>query len=109
MNQQRISQLLQMMAEDPCDPFCKYALALEYSSDNQFHDKAEEVLVQLMESHPDYLPLYYQLSNIWIKAGKHQEAKALIGKGRKLAKDLHNHHAFNELGGLLEAMEEGAE
>lgn len=97
-----------MVAEDPNDPFCRYALALEYSSDNQFHGKAEELLVHLMESHPDYLPLYYQLSNIWIKAGKHREAKELIGKGRDLARRLHNHHTFNELGGLLEAMEEDA-
>lgn len=106
MNMARVEQLLEMIKLEPFDPFCRYALALEYASDIQFVDKAIEELVSLRQLKPDYLPLYFQLAMLLQKSGRMKEAVNVAQVGAELAHFQQNRHAFSELNGLLEEMDD---
>lgn len=95
-----------MIKEDPEDPFCHYALALEYGSDIQHLNKAIDQLLFLRRKRPDYLPLYYQLSVFLRKTGKTGAAIDVAKSGAELALDQQNRHTYRELSGLMEELEE---
>jgi tetratricopeptide (TPR) repeat protein len=105
MNTERIESLLQLRVEDPSDPFYVYALALEYASDSQHVERAVELLKELQISHPDYLPLYYQLGSLLKNTGKSDEALEIVRTGMNLALDQKNQHAFRELDFLRDDLE----
>jgi tetratricopeptide (TPR) repeat protein len=105
MNTARIDSLLQLLNDDPMDPFIKYALALEYATDFQYVDKAIDLLQQLRASHPDYLPLYYQLGMLLKNTGKSGHALTIVEKGMELALDQQKPHVFRELDFLKEDLE----
>ena len=103
MKSERIKMLEQFVVEDPTDPFNHYALALELAkSDKQ---KAKEVLSQLIVSHPDYVPAYYQAALLYIELALNEEATILVEKGIAQAKKQNNLKAANELRSLLDEME----
>ncbi len=67
------------MAEDPTDPFNRYALALELAkSDKQ---KAKEVFDQLILFNPDYVPAYYQAALLYIELSLDEEATKIVEAG----------------------------
>jgi tetratricopeptide (TPR) repeat protein len=105
MNTARIDSLLQLIQDDPSDPFLKYALALEYSTDIQYVDKAIQLLKQLRVSDPDYLPLYYQLGTLLKNAGETREALQIVELGMQMALDQQKPHVFRELDFLKEDLE----
>lgn len=105
MNTERIDSLLQLIQDDPSDPFLKYALALEYATDIQYVDKAIDLLKQLRASHPDYLPLYYQLGTLLKNVGELKEALKIVQQGMQLALDQQKPHVFRELDFLKEDLE----
>lgn len=95
-----------MIIEDPTDPFCQYALALEYASDSQYFEEAIDLLNALRRKSPDYLPLYYQLAVLLHKTGKTESAINIAKLGAELALDQQNRHTFREISGFLEELEE---
>lgn len=105
MNTARIDSLLQLLNDDPLDPFLKYALALEYAADIQYVDKAIELLHQIRVSHPDYLPLYYQLGTLLKNKGESVDALKIVEQGMQLALDQQKPHVFRELDFLKEDLE----
>ncbi|MBL0098032.1 MAG: hypothetical protein IPP46_17205 [Bacteroidetes bacterium] len=105
MNPKRVQQILAMMAEDPGDPFCKYALALEYGSDESMKDKALELLKELILQHPAYLPSYYQLALHLRAKGEIAASGKVVQAGMQLANAQNNKHTFAELEFLLEELE----
>lgn len=105
MNTERIDSLLQLIQDDPSDPFLKYALALEYATDIQYVAKAIDLLKQLRASHPDYLPLYYQLGTLLKNVGELKEALKIVQQGMQLALDQQKPHVFRELDILKEDLE----
>ena len=105
MNTERVGYLLQMIREEPRDPFLKYGLALEYSTDYQTLDKAIDVMASLRKEHPEYLPLYYQLAVWFKKRGDENKAIEVAKAGKELALKQGNRHTFSELEGLLEDLE----
>jgi len=103
MNSERIKMLEQFVAEDPADPFNRYALALEVQkSDRQ---KAKEIFDQLILSDPDYLPTYYMAALLYFELGLPVEATKIINHGIVQAKDQKNLKAARELKGLLDENE----
>ncbi|MBS1508987.1 MAG: tetratricopeptide repeat protein [Bacteroidetes bacterium] len=103
MNSERIKMLEQFVAEDPTDPFNRYALALELAKSDQA--KAKEIFDQLMASNPDYVPAYYQASLIYIDLSLNKEAAAVIEAGIAQAQKQNNLKAVNELRSLLDEMD----
>lgn len=106
MNPERALQLKKMMEEDPNDPFCQYALALEYATDEAMRPKALELLKSLVANHSSYLPSYYQLVNLLKIDGEPAEAKKIAKAGLVLAEQQQNRHAHAEISYLLEDLEE---
>ena len=91
----RIQQLQEFINEDPSDPFNIYALALEYQkSDLQ---KAIETFNQLLSSHPDYVPTYYQLGKIYQDLSQDKKALSVFETGIVKAGNQHNSKALHEL------------
>lgn len=100
MNSQRIEMLKKMVLEDPQDPFYPYAMALEYIHTNR--PEALSLLISVMQSHPDYLPPYYQAGLLSIESGKEEEGKAILEKGIAVAQKQNDRKTLNELRSLLD-------
>ncbi len=100
MNSERIKLLEQFVAEDPTDPFNRYALALELTKFDKL--KAKNIFDQLILANPDYVPAYYQAALLYIEFSLNEEAIPLITNGIAQAKRQNNLKAANELSSLLD-------
>lgn len=105
MNQERIQQLKELLAEDPLDSFCLYGLALEYASHPDSLPLAIETLELLKQSDPNYLPMYYQLGLLYAQQQQKEQAKETLQEGLRLAEKLGNKHTYTELEFLLDDIE----
>lgn len=91
----RIQQLEGFVNEDPTDPFNLYALALEHSkSDGR---KAIDIFNQLLKSHPDYIPTYYQLGKLYIDCSENEKALGVFDLGIKITADKKDYKSQREL------------
>lgn len=81
----RIELMQEMLTKDPNDPFLNYALALEYKA-REAHTEALQRLQQLAQTHPEYLPTYYQWGQLLSDLGQTDEAIAVYKTGKALAK-----------------------
>lgn len=79
MNPDRLKLLLEYYHDDQNDPFNIYALATEYRD----HDPEESLkyFEILIEKHPDYVPTYYHLANLYIELEMDEKAKAIFENG----------------------------
>lgn len=91
----RIEQLKQFIAEDPADPFPRYALALEYLHHDT--EQARQCFRELRSQFPDYLPGYYPAAHLAIDLGDTEEAERLFQSGLALAKLQHDRKTEGEL------------
>ena len=91
----RIEQLKQFIAEDPSDPFPRYALALEYLHNNGH--RAREIFRELLTTFPDYLPTYYPAAQLFAEGGNDAEAGRLYEEGIALACKLGDQKTEKEL------------
>jgi predicted Zn-dependent protease len=82
----RIEQLKKFIAEDPTDPFPRYALALEYLRNDAV--MAREVFRDLLTKFPHYLPTYYPAAQASAEAGDDSEAARIYKDGITLASKL---------------------
>ena len=103
MNSERIKMLEQFVAEDPTDPFNRYALALELAKSDKL--KAKEIFDQLILSNPDYVPAFYQAALLYLELMLNEEVTKIIENGILQAKKQNNQKAASELRGLLDEME----
>lgn len=80
----RIELLKQFIAEDPADPFPRYALALEYL--HQQPELALKGFEDLLRQFPEYLPGYYPAAHLLIDLGKSEEAERIFQSGIELSR-----------------------
>lgn len=73
MSMDRMWQLQAMLAEEPGDPFLRYAIALERRREGAMEAAAMD-LEALLKDHPDHVPSYYQLAVIQVEQGRTAEA-----------------------------------
>jgi Tfp pilus assembly protein PilF len=100
----RIDQLIQFIKDDPEDPFNHYALALEYCKTNE--RRALEIFEQLLKSHPQYIPVYYQLAGLYSRFGEMDKAVQTFRDGIVIARQQGDHKTVRELdAGLLELLD----
>lgn len=95
MNENRIQILEKYIAEEPENPFNRYALAMEYYE--LLPDKSLELLASLIEDHSNYLPSYYKLAHLLWEAEEYDRAKVLFEQGIALAKEQKDEKAEKEL------------
>lgn len=98
MNQNRLSTLLEMSAQDPEDCFVLYAIAKEYENLNSL-DQALTYYLSIKEKDPSYIGVYYHLAKLYESLGRQEDAIQTYEDGIVVAKKLSDFHALAELNG----------
>jgi cytochrome c-type biogenesis protein CcmH/NrfG len=93
-------QLEALLLDDPHDPFLRYALAMEHESEG---DTAGAIvqLEKLLKENPEYVPGFLQVGQLLIKADRLDEAKEQLRMGMQTAFKQADHHAYQEMEGIL--------
>lgn len=89
-----------MLQSQPHDPFLWYALALEHQKEENF-SAAVEIFEKLVQSHPHYLPTFYQLGKAYEVMGEQEKAVDAFLDGKRLAKKNGDLKAAGELSEAL--------
>ena len=105
MSSDRISQLRALLAEEPKDPFLRYAIALERKRAGEMEDAAAD-LEQLLHEDPAYIACYYQLALILADLGRTGEAIQVCEAGSMQCLVAGDRKARAELLALKEGLEE---
>lgn len=100
MNNDRIKQLMQFIADDPADPFNIYCLANEYKHYDP--EKALGYYESLLKDHPKYLPTYYHIAELYLDKDEIELAEKVIDDGIELAGVQNDRLALRELRNLLD-------
>jgi len=96
MENSRIDSLRQMLEADPQDSFARYALGLEYMSQNLL-EEAKNTFEELRTLDPNYQATYYQLGKIYETLGDEQTAKKVYEKGIYVSASQSDFHTKSEL------------
>ena len=99
----RLEQLREFYQEDPDDPLNLYLLALEYR--NSDTEQSVKLFMELIATHPSYLPAYYTAAEILYSFDRLDDAYELVAKGIDLARRTGDHKALSELQNLKSEME----
>lgn len=73
MSTDRLQQLRAMLAEEPGDPFLRYAIALELKREGEM-EAAINDLEALLKDDPKHIPSYYQLALMLADLGRTNDA-----------------------------------
>jgi len=94
----RLSQLKELLLENPNDSFVRFALAKEYEKMGD-ETRAFTYYQELLEKDPDYLGLYYHLGKWYERANDAAQAIQTYSKGMEVARQQGDQHALSELAG----------
>ncbi|NJM93401.1 MAG: tetratricopeptide repeat protein [Cytophagales bacterium] len=86
---------MELLQEDPDDPFVNYCLAQEYTVGDEH--QAQRYYETLLREHPGYLPTYYHAAHFFMKLGEEARVKALFEEGIRQAQAQNDWHALAEL------------
>lgn len=92
-------QIEALLAEEPGDPFLRYALAMEYVSAGEQAVAADLLLAMTAET--SYVPAFLQAGQVLIRLNRVGEARDVLRKGTSMAQQQGNTHAEGEMTGLL--------
>ena len=101
----RIEKLLEYMETADKDSFLQHALALEYIKIGE-DEKARTLFNELLLREPTYVGSYYHLGKLLERVGDFDKAIRIYKRGMEEAKKAGDNHAYNELQGALEEIEE---
>lgn len=91
----RLKQVLNLLEQEPNDPFLIYAAAIEYR--NFDTKKAIAYFEILLKEHPQYLPTYYHAASLYADLEQIEQAKETYEKGVELAEATDEKMALREL------------
>ena len=101
----RLSQLEELLKEDPNDSFLQYGIALEYAKKGELPEAISRI-EKLLSQNPDYLGAYYQLGQYYEAEENNEEAIDTYKRGIILAQKLKNNKTLNELREALQQLED---
>jgi Tfp pilus assembly protein PilF len=101
----RVEKLLEYMKTSDKDSFLQHALALEYIKIDE-DEKARSLFNELLLREPTYVGSYYHLGKLLERAGDFDKAIRIYQRGMEEAKKAGDNHAYSELQGALEDIEE---
>jgi tetratricopeptide (TPR) repeat protein len=104
MSTDRLSQLEELLKEDPHDSFLQYGIALEHAKKGNIREAIVRI-EKLLSEKPDYLGAYYQLGQYYEAENKTEEAVAIYERGILLARKNKNNKTLNELREALQQLE----
>ncbi|HVB57726.1 MAG TPA: tetratricopeptide repeat protein [Candidatus Acidoferrales bacterium] len=92
--------LEQFVAQKPGDAFARYGLALECAKLGD--DRAATGHFQtLLDTHPEYVPGYFQFGQLLSRLGRLEEARRLLSDGIVVAQKAGDSHARDEMQAAL--------
>ncbi len=103
MEEDRISQLQAILAENPTDKMARYALAMELLNGGQ-NESAMLELRKVLSHDPGYVPAYQMLAQAMMRKGLSVEAKEVLDRGIQAAAASGNQHAQREMLGMLDEL-----
>jgi Tfp pilus assembly protein PilF len=101
----RIEKLLAYMETSGKDSFLQHALALEYIKIGN-DEEARRLFNELLLREPTYVGSYYHLGKLLERVADFDKAIRIYKRGMEEAKKAGDQHAYNELQGALEDLEE---
>lgn len=99
----RRQQLEVLLADDPKDPFLRYGMAMEFSSEGD-HETALRWLNELIQVQPEYVPAYLQAGQALVRLDREEEARAVYRAGIAMAKKMDDAHAAGEMEQFLDGI-----
>lgn len=93
---QRLSQILDLLREDPGSAFLQFALAKEYEGMGD-SDKALEHYRKLTEEHPEYTGTYFHFAQLLMENDQTEEGFRMYDKGIAICKLNGDQHSLAEL------------
>lgn len=96
----RRQQIQDMLADDPKDPFLRYALALEHVAEKD-DAAAARVFGDLIGDSPDYVPAYFQCGQALLRLNRAEDARQVLQAGLSAADKAGDVHTADEIRGLL--------
>src|ERR1041385_4942437 len=92
----RLSQLEELLKDDPHDSFLQYGIALELAKKGNVPEAISRI-EKLLSEKPDYIGAYYQLGQYYEAEGNNEEAIDTYKKGILVAQKINNVKTMNEL------------
>ena len=108
MGRDRLSRLLEFLAQDSTDAFTRFALAQEYARRGELTE-ARQYYEGLVETTPDYTGTYYHLGELYLQLGDRFKAAEIFRKGMDVAARAGFGRDLEELRGALRRMQEDEE
>jgi tetratricopeptide (TPR) repeat protein len=105
-DQSRVATLKEILEANPNDTFARYALGMEYSGAGET-DAALAEFQCLLAAHPDYTNAYFMSAQALARAGRSDEAKAMLQQGIECARRTRNQHALSEMEAMLDELGAG--
>ncbi len=101
----RIEKLKEFLVATPTDSFLQHALALEYIKIGE-DAVARKLFEEILEREPDYIGSYYHLGQLLERVGDSKLAIEVYTNGMKVAKKIGDNHAYNELQGVYDDLQD---
>lgn len=99
----RKEKLLEMLENDPNDPFLHYALGQQYLSEGE-RPQAIEKLQEVVNRFPEYHAAHFQLGQILAEDGNSTQAAQILTEGIAAARQAGDQHAEQEMTGFLDTI-----
>ncbi len=96
----RIEMLSRVLAQNPDDAFARYGLAMEHTKAGDIELALAEFR-KLLQAHPDYTAGYFMAAQTLARAGRLDEARAMLRDGIASAARTNNQHAKTEMEAML--------
>ena len=93
---QRLTELMNLLDQDPHDSFLLFAVAKEYETHNM-PDQAEHYYLALKKHNASYVGLYYHLAKLYEEMGQTEDALQIYEEGVFMANKMSDQHALAEL------------
>jgi tetratricopeptide (TPR) repeat protein len=103
MSSSRLTQLQQMLSENPEDAFLMFAIAKEYEKLEDL-EQALKYYTALRTDHANYVGTYYHLGKLYEQLKHPQQAVEVYEEGISIARQAGDHHAHQELAGARLAL-----
>lgn len=101
----RIEKLNEFLRTSPDDSFLQHALALEYVKIGN-DEEAKQLFETILEREPGYVGSYYHLGKLLERNSDSIKAIEVYKKGMEETKKINDRHAYSELQGALEELED---
>lgn len=100
----RRQRILEMLADDPHDPFLQYGLAMDHIGAGEYAD-ADRCFQGLLQDHPDYVPAYLHAARVLHELGRDQQARDVGQRGVAACRQAGDAHAAEELQFFLDGLD----